>query len=82
VQGAEPPVLVVVGTGFFFRVVVVPWVVDGAIGEVGVGMDTAVAVDVVSRPLESEPHPASSASSAAALSTMRRDRPTRIGPAM
>jgi hypothetical protein len=83
VQGAEPPVLVVVGAGFFLAVVVVARVVGGAIGEVGVGIDTEVdAAVVLVSPLESEPQPVAAVSSAAAPKTNRRDRPTRIGPAM
>jgi hypothetical protein len=82
VHAAEPPVLVVVGAGFFFlAVVVVPAVDAGAFGDVSEGIDTAVAALVPVSPLESEPQPAR-ASSAAAPSITGRNGPTRIGPGM
>jgi hypothetical protein len=84
VHGAEPPVLVVVGGRFFFGAVVLVSAVDagavGAFGEVGDGIDTWAAVLV--SPLESEPQPVGAASSPAAPNIKRRDRPTRIGPAL
>jgi hypothetical protein len=61
-------------------IVVVACVVGGAIGEVGDGIDTWVAV--VLSPLESEPQPVGAASNPAAPNIKRRDRPTRIGPAL
>ena len=74
--------LVVVGGRFFFGAVVLVSAVDagavGAFGEVGDGIETWVAVS----PLGSEPQPVGAASSAAALNIKRRDRPTRIGPAL
>ena len=87
-HGAEPPVLVVVGGAFFLPlVVVVAFVVVGAIGEVSGGIDAWAAVLLwaavpLLSPLESEPQPPRTASSAAAPSIMRRDRPTPIGPGM
>lgn len=85
--------LVVVGAAaFFLPLVVVACVVGGAIGEVGDGIETWVAVvlsplesawvAVVLSPLESEPQPVGAASSPAAPNIKRRDRPTRIGPAL
>jgi hypothetical protein len=80
-------VLVVVGGAFFLPLLgVVAFVVVGAIGEVSGGIDAwAVllwaAVPLLS-PLESEPQPPRTASSAAAPSIKRRNRPTPIGPGM
>jgi hypothetical protein len=54
----------VVWPGFFPPAVVVLGVVTVGIGEVGVGIDTDA--EVLVSPLESEPHPASRASSATA----------------
>jgi hypothetical protein len=87
VHGAEPPVLVVVGGAFFLPLVVVALAVVGAIGEVTGGIDAWPAVVLwaaapLLSPLESEPQPPRTASSAAAPSIKRRDRPTPIGPGM